>query len=155
MQALGSGAENSCSIIIAIRHLLIRVSLIPGTHPFLSLIPLSFLSPHLIGEGDILFWWMKSAQDCQVVEYLEGDVLTMNKKTDRNNMTLLFFEIHLFQSFIQFVDSYLFVSLHLSLHLLFIIFFRPFLSIRSFIVVSSISLHLCFNIFSSIVLTVK
>lgn len=44
LQALGSGAADRCVIIITIPLLLIRASLIPGTHPPVSLIPLSFHS---------------------------------------------------------------------------------------------------------------
>lgn len=62
LQVLGSGAVDRCVIIIAILPLLIRASLSPGTHPFLSLIPLSFPSPHPICEGDKLWCWLKSAR---------------------------------------------------------------------------------------------
>lgn len=44
LQVLGSGAADRCVINITTLLLLIRASLIPGTHPPVSLIPLSFHS---------------------------------------------------------------------------------------------------------------
>lgn len=75
MLELGSGAVDRWVIIIAVLHLLIRASLTLS----LSLIPLSFPSPHLPGEGDKLMCWMK----CQAVEHLEDDNNEGHKSTKK------------------------------------------------------------------------
>lgn len=135
LQELGSGAVDRWVIIIAILHLLIRVSLIL----FPSLVPVSFPSPHLVREGDKLICWMKSAHDCQ------DDVVTiMRRWVSWKNMKRTEILEKMRKGMTKSTVSSLQMAERTCLSFPLLGSFR----LSSFIMMSSISLHLCFNMFS-------